>query len=60
MKASYPVLTRFLPELQVTNDDWCDCSKSVGVIAKDYLFCSREKVELWKGSLNIYLWHTSQ
>jgi hypothetical protein len=51
MKVSYPALTRFLPALQVANSDWCDCLKSVSLIAK---------VEIWEGSLNIYLWHTSQ
>jgi hypothetical protein len=60
MKASYPALTRFLPAQQVANGGWCDCPKNVGVIAMDYLLFSREKVELWEGSLNIYLWHTSQ
>jgi hypothetical protein len=48
MKASYPALTRFLPTLHVANDAWCDYPKSVGVIAKEDLFCSREMVELWE------------
>jgi hypothetical protein len=26
----------------VANGDRCDCPTSVGVIAKEYLFCSRE------------------
>jgi hypothetical protein len=60
MKASYPALTRFLPSLQVANGGRCDCPKTVGVIAKDCLFCSREKVELSEGPLNKYMWHTSQ
>jgi hypothetical protein len=41
-EASYPALTRFLPALQVANGDRCDCPTRVGVIAKEYLFCSRE------------------
>jgi hypothetical protein len=45
MKASYPALTRFLPALQVTNGGRCDCPKSVGVIAKEDLFYSRENAE---------------
>jgi hypothetical protein len=49
MKESYPALTRFLPSLQVANSGRCDCPKSVGVIAKENLFCSREMVELWEG-----------
>jgi hypothetical protein len=32
----------FLPALQVVNGDRCDCPTSVGMIAKEYLFCSRE------------------
>jgi hypothetical protein len=43
MKVSYPALTSFLPALQVANDAWCDCPKSEGVIAKEYMFCSRER-----------------
>jgi hypothetical protein len=42
MKASDPDLTSFLPALQVENGGWCDYPKSVGVMAKEYLFCSRE------------------
>jgi hypothetical protein len=42
MKASYPALTRFLPALQVASGGRCDCSRSVGVIAKDDMLCSRE------------------
>jgi hypothetical protein len=41
-EASYPALTTFLPVLQVANGDRCDCPTSVGVIPKEYLFCSRE------------------
>jgi hypothetical protein len=55
MKASYPALISFLSSLQVASGGWCDCPKSVGVIAKKYMFCSREKMELQQGSLNIYL-----
>jgi hypothetical protein len=43
MKVSYPALTSFLPALQVENGGQCDCPKSVGVIAKEYLFCLRER-----------------
>jgi hypothetical protein len=32
----------------VANGDRCDCPTSVDVIAKEYLFYSRE-LELWKG-----------
>jgi hypothetical protein len=42
-EVSYPALTRFLPALQVANGGRCDSPKSVGVIAKEYLFCSRER-----------------
>jgi hypothetical protein len=41
-EASYPALTRFLPSLQMANGGRCDSPKSVGVIAMEYLFCSRE------------------
>jgi hypothetical protein len=41
-EAYYLTLTTFLPTLQVANGDRCDCPTSVGVIAKEYLFCSRE------------------
>jgi len=41
-EASYPALTRFLPALQVADGGRCDNTSSVGVIAKEYLFCSRE------------------
>jgi hypothetical protein len=42
-EASYPALTRFLLALQVANSGRCDSPKSVGVIAKGYLFYSRER-----------------
>jgi hypothetical protein len=42
-EASCPALTRFLPALQVANGGRCDNPKSVGVTAKEYLFCSRER-----------------
>src|SRR5437763_9573151 len=41
-EASYPALTRFLPALQVANGGRCDNTSSMGVIAREYLFCSRE------------------
>jgi hypothetical protein len=37
-KAFYPTLTRILSTLQVENGGRCDSPKSVGVIAKEYLF----------------------
>jgi hypothetical protein len=43
MKVSYPTLTGFLPALQVANGGRCDCPKSVGVIANEYMFCSKER-----------------
>jgi hypothetical protein len=43
MNVSYPALTSFLPTLHVANGARCDCPKSVGVIAKEYLFYSRER-----------------
>jgi hypothetical protein len=43
MKVSYPAVTSFLPALQVANGVRCDCPKSMGVIAKEYMFCSRER-----------------
>jgi hypothetical protein len=42
MKVSYPALISFVPTLQVANGARCDCPKGVGVIAKEYLFCSKE------------------
>jgi hypothetical protein len=47
--------------MQVANDDRCDCPTSVGVIAKEYTFCSRESWSSGKADyIYIYMWHTSQ
>jgi hypothetical protein len=47
-ETSYPALTRFLPALQVAKGGQCDSPKSAGVIAKEYLFCSRERLSFGK------------
>ena len=52
-EASYP-LTRFLPALQVADGGRCDNTSSVGVIAREYLFCSREG-GAWDGTKNMYV-----
>jgi hypothetical protein len=57
--ASYPALTRFLPALQVANGGRCDSPKNVGVIAKEYLFCSREMWSFGKSHYYIFVAHKS-
>jgi hypothetical protein len=42
MKRLTPLLQGSYPALQVANGDRCDYPTSVGVIAKEYMFCSRE------------------
>ncbi len=59
-EASYPALTRFLPALQVADGGRCDNTSSVGVIAREYLFCSRERWSLGWHKICMYMWHTSQ
>jgi hypothetical protein len=56
-EASYPSLIRFLPAPQVANGDRCDCPTSVGVIAKEYLFFSRESWSFGKADyIYIYIY----